>query len=284
MSDPVVVTGAGGFIGEYLARHLRRRDRDVVAWRRVDVDLTDPDAVQEAVAGVRPRVVYHLASVGLRREEVHDPATVATNVAMVANLVAAMPSGALLVLAGTMSEYGEGGVLSEARPCRPTTAYGISKFAAGAYALAYGPERHVRVHVMRIFATYGRGEGDYRLFPSLVRGLRGGRPVALSDGSQVRDFVHAADVTEAMVRVAEEHAEECLVSNVGTGVGLPVGDVCRWVADALGADRALLAFGARPRSPGDADVLVADTQRLRRLAGWVPPQRLGPDMELSLFE
>ena len=53
-----------------------------------------------------------------------------------------------------------------------------------------------------------------------------------------------------------------------------VGDVARWIAAAVDADESLLRFGARERSPGDADLIVADVTRLRQTLGWVPEQRL----------
>ena len=48
----------------------------------------------------------------------------------------------------------------------------------------------------------------------------------------------------------------------------------RWLAACMGRDQALLRFGARARSPGDHDLLVADTRRLAELLGSAPPQRL----------
>ncbi|MBM3465719.1 MAG: NAD-dependent epimerase/dehydratase family protein, partial [Armatimonadetes bacterium] len=130
----------------------------------------------------------------------------------------------------------------------------------------------------RLFGVYGPGEADGRLFPHLVRALSEGVPVPLSDGRQVRDFIHVDDVCEGLLRLAEIDAPRVLV-NLGTGSGVRIRDAAAWTADALGADRALLRFGAAPRSPGDENRLVADVTRLRALLSWVPPQRLRPGMD-----
>jgi hypothetical protein len=55
---------------------------------------------------------------------------------------------------------------------------------------------------------------------------------------------------------------------------LSVRSVAERLADEIGADRALLRFGAVPRRETDECVLEADTERLKRLVGHVPPQRL----------
>ena len=57
------------------------------------------------------------------------------------------------------------------------------------------------------------------------------------------------------------------------------GDWSSWIAEALGADPALLGFGDRDRSPGDSDLIVADTRQLQDLLGWTPPQRLKPGLD-----
>ncbi len=58
-----LVTGAGGFVGRHLVRHLSECGDDVVTTDPTHggADITDADAVAAEVAEVGPEVVYHLA-------------------------------------------------------------------------------------------------------------------------------------------------------------------------------------------------------------------------------
>jgi nucleoside-diphosphate-sugar epimerase len=74
---------------------------------------------------------------------------------------------------------------------------------------------------LRIFATYGPGEGhkaDYASVPYLfARELIEGRaPVIFGDGEQVRDFIYIEDVVQAILHAAEECHDPIL--DIGSGV------------------------------------------------------------------
>ena len=58
-----LITGAGGFVGVHLVRHLEEQGDDVVQLERnVDgIDITDADALTDAVVAAKPEAVYHLA-------------------------------------------------------------------------------------------------------------------------------------------------------------------------------------------------------------------------------
>lgn len=280
----IVVTGAGGFIGRRLCRLLTMQGRSVAGWTRSLVDLENPEKVAGLMASARPAITFHLASAGVDAARAHDTDLVAREVAMVASLVNALPAGSRLVMAGSMSEYGGIGVLSEVDVPAPKTVYGIAKLAAGHYATAYGEERGLDVRIARLFGVYGTGEGPQRFFQTLLSGIRAGVPIPLSDGLQQRDFIHVDDAVLAMAQLAEiPRSTDCAVVNIGTGVAVSVRDAALWIAAAAGASPALLHFGARPRSPGDADLLCADITRFVSLIGTSAPQRLGSGVDLSLF-
>jgi nucleoside-diphosphate-sugar epimerase len=280
----VLVTGAGGFIGRRLVETLGRAGEPVTGWTRKDVDLRDGAAVAAAMEAVRPATIFHLASAGVGAARAHDPLVIAEDVAMTAALLAAAPRGSRLVMTGSMAEYGRGGRHREDDRCDPRTAYAIARLAAGSLALAYAETHGLVVTVARLYGVYGPGEGPRRLFPRLIDDLSAGRPAALSDGTQRRDFIHLDDVCRALIALADiADGTAPPIVNIGTGRAVSVREVAEWVADALGAPRALLQFGSVERSPGDQDLLEANVERLAGLVGGAPPQRLGPGLAIELF-
>jgi GDP-4-dehydro-6-deoxy-D-mannose reductase len=283
----VAVTGAAGFIGRYVVESLRGGGALVDEWDVAHVarpiDLEDAGAVRRRLEQEPPEAIIHLAARGVRHSAAHDPECIGHAVRMVATLIQATRDLDLhprLVVAGSMAEYGHvPSPLREDSPCLPNTAYAIAKLAATRYALAYGARAESSVCVARLFGVYGRGEAPGRLFPTLMANLNHRIPVPLSDGRQVRDFIHVSDVARVL---AELTFADCQgVVNVCTGVGVGVGDAARWIADSLGADPSLLRFGAVPRSPGDQDLLVGDPTRLESSLGWRPPQRIAPGLDAS---
>lgn len=280
----VAVTGASGFIGRRLVGHLRTCDVvEVFAWSRPGVDLLDPVSLQDAATRDRPDTIFHLAAAGVSAARAHDVQVIAADLAMTQNLVAAADEGTRIVFAGSMSEYGRAGRLREQDRCTPQTAYGIAKLASGLYASAYAFRKAQSVAIARLFGVYGPGEAPQRLFPALVGALDRGESVDLSDGLQRRDFIHVDDVCAGLCAIAASALSGDAVFNLGTGQAVCVRDVVEWIAEAVGAPTSLVRFGARPRSPGDQDLLEADMARYAAMIGDPPPQRLHAGLSKSLF-
>jgi nucleoside-diphosphate-sugar epimerase len=268
-SERFLVTGAGGFIGKRLVARLQATGAEVLAWTRDTGDLTEARAVQATVAGFAPSFIVHLAA-GSSAVAEADWKHIAAEVAMLDNIARAMPSSARLVHCGSVAEIGRSGRLAEDEPVQPRSVYGFAKAAATDRALALST-MGFDVRVARLFNVYGPGEAQRRLVPHLVTHLLAGQPVLLSDAEQVRDFVHVDDVCDCLLALARLDAVPWPMLNIGTGIGVSVGDVARRVANCLGADQALLRFGELPRRPIDEDVLVAEVGRLSAL-GLLPVQ------------
>lgn len=283
-SGPLLITGAGGLVGRRCRELVHRMGiASEACSRRPEpgadvVDATDHAAFAAFVRRIRPQAILHLAAVGVHPARADDPGVFEANLAMANAVVraAALVPGCRVVCAGSMAEYGDhAGPLHEDLPMVPaanTTAYATAKLAAGLHARSLGLRLGVPVIVARLFGVYGPGESPHRLFPTLIAGLRAGTPVPLSDGRQRRDFIHVDDACRVLVDLAG--STQGGVVNVGTGVAVAVGEVCRRLAATMGADPGLLQFGVRARSPGDADLLVADTTRLAAIVGGVPEARL----------
>ena len=279
----IMVTGANGFFGSALCIYLRSNGHHVESWSRSDCDLTDAAAVTKLMGINVPSTIFHLAADAVRTPGAKDLAIVARNVAMAANIAQYAPIGARIINAGSMTEYGFGGVLSEDMPCKPQTDYNRSKLQAGIRAMEIARDRGIELIHARIFHLYGQGEPSHRLLPTLLAGLSARKPVKLSDGIQKRDYIHVNDAASVLLRLAQIPSERLGIHgvttiNVGTGIGLELHKVALWAAHSLGASADLLHFGDRERSPADEDSLIADVQMLQQCIGDSPPTRLDAKM------
>lgn len=289
MSRRVLVTGATGFIGRHVLAPLRERGFDVhavartppagdgehVGWHEADL-LHDPTGVVE---DVRPTHLVHLAWYAehgrfwTARENAH---WVAATVRLVEAFGAA--GGQRAVLTGTCAEYDwahAGRPLAETAPLAPATVYGISKDATRRACEPLVPE----LAWGRVFFLHGPREDPRRLVASVARGLARGERVALTEGSQRRDFLHVADVAAALAAVTD--AQMCGPVNIASGEAVTVRAVAETLAHAAGRPD-LLDFGALESRPGEAALLVADVARLRDEAGFRPAMTLQEGLEATL--
>lgn len=278
MTGRVLVTGATGFIGRHAVPALLERGFEVhavarrppadtgrVTWHEGDL-LADPAA---AVADAAPTHLLHLAwyaepgKFWAGRENAH---WVAATVRLAEAFGAA--GGQRAVMAGTCAEYDwaapeAAAPLREDAPLRPATLYGISKDAARRVsaplvpALAWG----------RIFFLYGPGEDPRRLVSGVARGLVAGERVPTTDGSQLRDFLHVADVGAAFAAIVDSDVEGPV--NVAGGDPLAVMDIAQMLAEAAGRPD-LLDVGALPQREGEPALIAGDVSVLRDAVGFVP--------------
>ena len=173
--------------------------------------------------------------------------------------------GQRAVGAGTCAEYdwsGDGLLSETTTPLRPATLYGQAKaqtFEAGAALgeLAWG----------RIFFLYGPREHPDRLVSSVARRLLAGEEAPTSDGTQVRDFMHVADVAGAFAALLDSGVTGAV--NIGSGVAVTVREVVDQVGRAAGRPE-LLRPGSLPLREGEPPRLVAKVRRLRDEVGFEP--------------
>ncbi len=282
----MLVTGASGFIGRACVARLERRGHDVVpvarsvpAWakdpgRWRTTDLLRPGAPTELAHAVRATHVLHLAWNATPGEFWTTPDNVAWTRASLELLEACLESGARrVVAAGSVAEYGpHAGPCDEAAtPCHPDTLYGASKDALRRDWLARSEGAGTSAAWGRVFHPFGPHEHPARLIPAVIRALLAGEPIETTDGRQQRDFVHVDDVAAAFVALMESP----LTGAVNVVSGDPA--TLRHVLEIVGAEMGrpdLVKFGARPRPPGDADVMTGLPGRLLAETAWRPSRDL----------
>lgn len=296
MDDLHLVTGGAGFIGSHLVEDLLRRGRRVRVFddfstglrdnlahlpkmpEIVQGDLTDPNAVCEAMKGVK--VVFHLGALASVARSVETPlvshAACATGTLHV--LDAARKHGARrVVYAASSSAYG--GASGEAGQTEDLLPAALSPYAAAklageyymqAFAATYGLET-VRVRFFNIFGPRQRADSPYSgviaIFTAMM--AAGKTPSVHGDGLQSRDFTYVANAVQALSKAAEAPAEKVSgnVYNVGTGRNITVLDLVNALNMILGTN---LTPSHAPIRAGDVRYSLADISRTRRDLGYDP--------------
>jgi UDP-glucose 4-epimerase len=295
----VLVLGASGFIGYWVARALRdhgahlmcavrgsegaeRLSREQLGAVVVRRDLDNLAALRDWLPALRPSVVFNLAGYGVDRGERDEARAQRLNVDLVevlAEVMGSLPSDewerVRLVHVGSALEYGTtGGTLREDDPCSPTTAYGRSKLAGTQALQRVAAASGLASCVARLFTVYGPGEHEGRLLPSLLAAAESGAEVPLSAGTQRRDFTYVEEVAEGLVRLAVADMDPGEVVNLATGTMHSVREFALLAAGVLRVPTSRLAFGAVPTR---AEEMVNDGVSISRLlarTGWSPDDDL----------
>jgi len=136
-----VIFGASGQLGVELVRELKSRQYEVGAWDRAHADITDPAAVENALASFDAEVVLNAAAYNQVDVAEKEPqAAFLVNALAVRNLaLACRQIDARLVHFST--DYVFDGTATrpyvEEDPTHPLGAYAVSKLAGEIYAQAY---------------------------------------------------------------------------------------------------------------------------------------------------
>lgn len=271
-----IVTGASGFIGQALTRHLvsvgepvLAIDRNTCLVERVPFVQLDVAARGALLAHVcEGATIYHLAASADVAASVRDPRHDLTHTfaAMFEVLEAARQRGCRVIFPSTASVFdvGEPLPLVERAFPRPTSPYAAAKLSGEAYCYAYHRSYGVDVRVARLFSVYGVGMRRFAIH-DLIRKIQR-NPIeleVLGDGMQVRDYLYIDDAVRGLVTVAScGHAGEDY--NVASGEPVRLLDLARLIAIEMGVP-AIPIVPTGKTFAGDTPRWFADTTKTRAL-------------------
>lgn len=288
-----LVLGGRGFIGSHLVDALLARGHFVRCFDRPHVaplgeahltnpnfelfegDLVSETDLTEALVGCE--VCFHLVSTTLPKSSNADPVfDVESNVLGTVRLLThAVKSGLKKVIfvssGGTVYGVPTQLPILETHATDPICSYGISKLAIEKYLGLFHQLHGLDYTVLRIANPYGErqrthaSQGAVAVFLGKV--LRG-EPVEIwGDGSVVRDYIHIADVVDALLLGFERTGGGEHVFNIGAGRGHSLNEVLDVIEKVTGraADRRYL-----PGRAFDVPASVLSIARAQQSLGWSP--------------
>jgi dTDP-L-rhamnose 4-epimerase len=185
----------------------------------------------------------------------------------------------------------------EKDPTNPASIYAATKLAQEDLVRIACGALGVGYTILRLQNVYGEGQSLNNPYTGILSifstKIRRGLPLTIfEDGKETRDFVHIADVAEALLRALSGASNLNTIINVGSGLGVAVSEVARLLSEKLGSAPRLKVTGEYRR--GDIRHNIADIRKLRdqldfvptieldqglaRFAAWVSAQPLPDDM------
>ena len=313
MPEPILVTGAAGFIGHAVAHRLLARGEKVIGVDIVNdyydpalkearlatfegherftfnrLDIADAAAMAQLVRDHGVRRVVHLAAQAGVRYSIENPfAYERSNLAGHLSVIEACrhaPDFEHLVYASSSSVYGDkamgGEGFTEDEPAMsPVSLYAATKRAcelmSQSYATLYGfPQTG-----LRFFTVYGPwGRPDMAYFSFTQKILKGESIEVFGNGRMARDFTYIDDIVDGIIGALDNPPAtgEHRVLNIGDSHPVGLMDMIETLEKAIGRDAVKVM---RPMQPGDVTATYADVSKLHALTGYKPKVMLAEGLQ-----
>ena len=225
----VLVTGATGFVGQYVVEALRRRNISVIATARhepapgaarhegvtfVAHDIYAPFTGNLWEKFRSPDLAIHLAWGGLPDFKTNNH----LNIELPAQkkFITQLLGDGLrdLTVTGTCLEYGlQEGELSEESPAKPTVPYAQAKNELRIYLEELRQEKNFDFRWVRFFYMYGKGQSPKSILAQLDRAIEEHEQTFnMSKGEQWRDYLPVETVAENLVIFALQRRVQGIIN------------------------------------------------------------------------
>ncbi|MEP3225305.1 MAG: NAD-dependent epimerase/dehydratase family protein [Parasphingorhabdus sp.] len=303
-TDPVLVTGAAGFIGHAVSSQLIARGETVIGVDNLNdyydpklkaarlenlqtlsgfdfypMDIADAPAVAALVQDHGVKRIVHLAAQAGVRYSIDNPfAYQKSNLEGHLSLLEASRHATdfeHLVYASSSSVYGDKpmggkGFVEEEPAVAPVSLYAATKrsceLMSHSYAKLYGfPQTG-----LRFFTVYGPwGRPDMAYFGFTRKILAGEAIEVYGEGKMARDFTYIDDIVDGILGALDNPPESGDHHVLNIGDSRPVGlmEMIETLEKALGVEAKKIM---RPMQPGDVTATYADISKLHALTGYEP--------------
>ena len=313
MPEPIIVTGAAGFIGHAVAHRLLARGEKVIGVDIVNdyydpalkearlatfeghesftfnrLDIADAAAMAQLVRDYGVRRVVHLAAQAGVRYSIENPfAYERSNLAGHLSVMEACRHASdfeHLVYASSSSVYGDkamgGEGFTEDEPAMsPVSLYAATKRACELMSQSYASLYGFPQTGLRFFTVYGPwGRPDMAYFSFTQKILKGESIEVFGNGRMARDFTYIDDIVDGIIGALDNPPAtgEHRVLNIGDSHPVGLMEMIETLEKAIGRDAVKVM---RPMQPGDVTATYADVSKLHALTGYKPKVMLAEGLQ-----
>ncbi len=301
-SKSAFITGITGFVGRYLAEYLntqgnkvsgidRRPACDIPKVSYFEGDILDTAALAQLFSSIRPDRIFHLAGVSLPSDADTSPRyaldiNIMGAVSVLDAAFQACPSSSILCI-GSSKQYSDtagADPITEETPCRPTSFYGISKYAAELIGMQYTRQHGMDIRFTRSFNHTGPGQSerfvcsDWTKQAAEIELGKAEARIWVGDTSPAIDFTDVRDVVRAYALIMEKGTKG-EVYNVCSGTAVPLQELLTLITAKSGRKIVIEQDSTRLKMHKTGRKTVGDRSKLTRATGWEPEIPLSKTLE-----
>jgi nucleoside-diphosphate-sugar epimerase/glycosyltransferase involved in cell wall biosynthesis len=288
LHGPILIFGAGGFIGANLFRTIYKYRNDVFAvtskpfipWRLDDCDprqilhcnITKKDEIERIFEEHQIRTIFDLAAYGAYSKQADVDLIYETNFIGLLNLLELSSKFSIraFIHAGSSSEYGlNAAAPKEDAPLLPNSHYAVTKASAAHMIKFYGTIKEMPVLNLRYYSIYGPFEEPDRLIPQLIdKGIRGSYPPLVQPDIS-RDFVYVDDAVYATLLSANSDFLKTRGQsfNIASGKKTTIRDIAGTIKDIFNLSNDP-EWGDFPNRKWDLKDWYGDAEKAKELLHW----------------
>lgn len=287
----VLIFGAAGFVGRYLADEFTNNGYRVYGSDKLDAesltgfvgyssaDILDAEEVCKVLNKFKPNYIVNLAaisSVGMSWEM--PQLTLEVNVRGALNILEAargQDDKPKVMFVGSSEEYAASeGPINEEMPLNANNPYGISKMAQERFAAIYRERYEMKIYCVRPFNHTGVGQKDTFVLPSFCKQVaeieKKGTPGIIKVGNldAFRDFSDVRDIVRAYRLIIE--SDDCSkIYNIGSGVAYSLKELLSYIVS-LSTQVIKVEIDKSRFRPVDNKIICCDNSLIYKELGWKP--------------
>lgn len=309
----VFVTGAAGFLGQYLVERLKKENYEVYTLYQDEgstykndlpdnhkhiADLRDQKSIERIIKEVQPDFVIHLAAkteVALSFEnyvEVSEVNYIGTVILAEANRKF-NDNLKLFLMASTMETYGHHdpseGAFTEKTEQKPMAPYAVAKLACEKYLAYMQYAYNFPYTILRQTNTYGRTDNDFFIMERIITQMIWDDELNLGEPEPIRNFLWVDDLIDLYTVILNKYPEargEVFVC--GPDNGLSIAELVELCAQHLNWSGKINWHHRKdglPDLPGEIYYLNSSGKKAKELLGWEPkvPLEVGIDRVIEIW-
>lgn len=281
MKEKILITGSTGFVGKHLVHKLINEGFEILEITR-DISnstnlfsdttsklLLDDDNFKEKISAFKPTIVIHLASYLTSSDNWTDiEKLVNTNILFLSKILDAVSNVdlKLFVNTGTFAEYFNGD-----DELLPAYFYAATKTASRAIVDYYANAYNFKQTTIVPYTIYGGNDSRKKIIDIIYDSTLNEKPLDLSPGEQVLDFIHIDDVTNFYTAVVKNlnKLPNKINFKLGTGIGHNLKQLAIYIEEITNR-KTNINWGGKNYRNSDVMFSVANLETIKKVIDWEP--------------